>query len=88
MADMTPTPWQRHRSWPNGSQAACAYDDGSWAVRHPGTGASFPEWGPEFETEDESDVDRMGGRLDYARKRADEALSRLLAEMAAEVTRG
>ena len=92
MADMTPTPWGKgtggHRYWPNGSQAVCAYDDGSWSVRHPGFGSRFAQWGQEYAVEDLSDVNPMGGRLAHARQRADEALSLLLAEMAAEVARG
>lgn len=95
MADMTPTPWpgpgaanQTDRFWPDGSFAAWAFDDGSWVIFRPGFKPGDRKH--EFECGDVNPDSPTTGKhiLLAARAAADEALSRLLAEMAAEVTRG
>lgn len=95
MADMTPTPWpeglpldsfDHERLWPNGSDAAWAFDSGEWEVFKPGTGPGLMRRGPTFAANDpmgEADG-RSEAILEAARAAADEALSHLLAEMAAE----
>lgn len=99
MDDMTPTPWpepnddpnnvnQGDRLWPNGAAAAWAFMDGGWVVFSPpsiATSGSGRLAGGNVAGENQEPSLAL---LAAARTAADEALSRLLAEMVAEVPRG